>query len=140
MSDRLTRIEPGLVVVRYATKEDLAPTHQYGLLEFLDELSLDGPIAVVFDVPSMRVDASVPNFWLDVVKTRPTLVAMAIASASTPVRLAAESFAVALRLRRHPLTVRTFLSVSEALEWAAAARQTAASRAQQGPTQDASAP
>ncbi|MCU0695979.1 MAG: hypothetical protein MUC96_05570 [Myxococcaceae bacterium] len=139
MADRLTRIEPGLVVVRYATREDLAPTHQYGLLELLDELALDGPVAVVFDVPSMMVDASVPNFWLDVVKTRPTLVAMAIASPSAPVRLAAESFSLALRLRRHPLKVRTFLTVNEALEWATAARQAAASGAQHGPTQNAAA-
>jgi hypothetical protein len=134
MVDRVTRIEPGLLVVRYATRDDLAPTHQHGLLELIDELALDGPVAMVFDVPVMMVDASVPNFWLDVVKSRHTLVAMAIASPAAPVQLAAKSFALALRLRRHPLAVRTFPFVKEALEWAASARAASAAQHRSTPS------
>jgi hypothetical protein len=123
--DRIEPIERGLFLVRYRTADDLAPTHQHGLLELLTEAAERGPVAVAFDVPVAFVDASVPNFWLEVVRSQPNLVAIAVASPSMPVRLATEAFALAARARKAPLAVRSCCEVPEALSWASLQRRLA---------------
>jgi hypothetical protein len=56
----------------------------------------------------------------------PNLVAIAVASPSMPVRLAAEAFALAARARKIPLAVRSCSEVPEALTWASLQRRLAA--------------
>lgn len=125
--DRITHIEPGLFLVRLRTADELSPTHQHGLLEVLAEAAHAGPVAVAFYVPEVfLVEASVPNFWLDVVRTQPDLVAIAVASASIRVRLATEAFALAARARKAPLAIRSFTDVTEALTWLSLQRRLSA--------------
>lgn len=113
-------VEPGIVQVIYETAEDMAPSQQGPLLELLKAEAGKGPVAIVFLVRKIaRVDPSVPRFWLDATKDlNPALLAMAIASSSMAVRVAAKAFGAACSMRGLSVAVAAFSDEAEALVWA----------------------
>ena len=112
--------EPGIVEVIYETPEDMDPARQAPLLELLQVEAAKAPLAIVFLVRKVsRVDPTVPRFWLDVTKELDgKLVAMAIASSSMAVRVAAKAFSAANSMRGLSIRVGAFSDETEALFWA----------------------
>lgn len=112
--------EPGIVQVIYQVAEDMDPSRQGGLLTLLQAEAEKGPLAIVFLVRKIaRIDPGVPRFWLDVTKDLDRkLLAMAIASSSMAVRVAAKAFGAANSMRGLAITVGAFSDEGEALLWA----------------------
>lgn len=112
---------PDLFLVRYDTDEDLLPERQAELVERLRVIGAQQPVAVVFDVADAirSVDIGVPGFWLGVTGERSiALRAMAIASRSRAVRVAAGGFRLANQARGLPIQVQVFDTADAGVEWA----------------------
>jgi len=107
--------------VRYDTAEDLLPANQADLVLRLREAGARQPVAIVFDVGGQirSVDLGVPGFWLGVSGDRSiALRAMAIASRTMAVRVAAGGFRLANQARRLPIEVRVVDTWEAGVEWA----------------------
>lgn len=112
---------PGVFLVRYRERNDLAPANQGPLVQAIREASRSGPVGVVFDVgPAVAwVDVSVPMFWLQTTADpRVRIGAMAIVTGSLAVELAVGGFALASSIRRSEMQVKTFPAQFAALTWA----------------------
>jgi hypothetical protein len=115
---------PGVFLVRYRERNDLAPANQDRLVEAIRAASLAGPVGVVFDVgPAVSwIDVTVPTFWLQTIADRRVRIgAMAIVTGSLAVELAVGGFALASSLRRSELQVKTFPAQFAAQAWVRAA-------------------
>jgi hypothetical protein len=115
---------PGVFLVRYREKEDLAPERQVPLVDAMRSASRTGRIGVVFDVgPAVHwVDVSVPTFWLEITADPSVrLQAMAVVTTSIAVEIAVIGFAAANAIRRTGLDVRSFPALGAALDWASSA-------------------
>ena len=111
---------PGVFLVRYRERHDLAPANQGPLVEAIREASPAGPVGVVFDVgPGVAwVDVAVPTFWLQTTADpRVRIGAMAIVTGSLAVELAVGGFALARSIRRSDMQVKTFPAQFAALAW-----------------------
>jgi hypothetical protein len=111
---------PGLFVVRYRKPEDLTPARQDPLIAAMEAVPSHKPVGVVFDVGGevRSVEMDVPNFWLTVTGRRELrLRAMAIASPSVGVRIAAKAFGLTTSVRKLPIAVQSFTDVFEAIRW-----------------------
>jgi hypothetical protein len=111
---------PGVFLVRYRERNDLAPANQAPLVDAIREASSRGPVGVVFDVgPAVSwIDVSVPTFWLrTAADPRVRLGAMAIVTGSLAVELAVGGFALATSVRRASMQVKTFPAQTGALAW-----------------------
>ncbi len=111
---------PGLFVVRYWQSEDLAPARQQPLIAAIQAVPAPKPIGLVFDVSKdvRSVEMEVPNFWMTVTgRTELRLRAMAIASPSVGVRIAAKAFGLTNAVRKLPIAVQSFVDVAEAIKW-----------------------
>jgi hypothetical protein len=113
--------EPGLLVVEYATGNDLLPAHQGELVEALEREVALGPTCLVCLVsPNVKgVDMSATNFWLSITSRLP-MRGLVIVTQSLVVRAAARGFAMANALRKLSVKVEVFASEAEALRWAQA--------------------
>jgi hypothetical protein len=111
---------PGLFVVRYWQPEDLTPARQTPLIAAVEAVPAPKPIGIVFDVSKdvRSVEMEVPNFWLTITGRRDLrLRAMAIASPSVGVRIAAKAFGLTNSVRKLPIAVQSFSDVAEAIKW-----------------------
>jgi hypothetical protein len=113
-------VERGLIFVEYQEQEDLDPLKQGPLIEAVEGCCAQGPVAIVFQVSGARkVDIAVPEMWLKVTtRLSPALCAMAVASSSMVVRVAADAFGISNVLRRIPVVVKSFKDVELAALWA----------------------
>lgn len=112
---------PGVFLVRYRERDDLAPARQGPLVDALRAASRAGPIGVVFDVGAgvHWVDVSVPTFWLQATADGSVRIrAMAIVTGSLAVELAVSGFALAASIRHQGMEVKTFPGQVAALAWA----------------------
>jgi hypothetical protein len=114
---RFSLPQPGTFLVSYGSTSEMESADQADLLTAIDREARVGAIGIAFEVHMVRVEASVPNFWLEVVRAQPNLVALAVASPSLPVRLTTEAFALATRMRKTPIAVRSFVHGGDALDW-----------------------
>lgn len=102
--------------VSYNSAESMAGEFQAEVVEALAVAK--GSVSLLFVVPVMTVSPSVPNFWLETLdRLGSKVLAMAIVSSATPVRMMAGLFQVAARLRAHPLEVQVFHDADEARRW-----------------------
>ncbi len=118
------QLEPGVFVVRYAAAADMAPARQVPLVATVEAAARTGATALVFVIaPEVRsVEMAVPAFWLDATKgSRLGLVALAVVSRSSGVRLATVGFGAANMVRRVKLAVRGFEAERDAVAWASGA-------------------
>ena len=108
-----------LWLVQYRNSADLHPSRQVALVSQIFERKR--PAAIVFEVGATvrLVDLSVSTYWLSVVELPSSPIqAIAVASLSPTVRIAASAFGVALNIRRIPLHARVFTLRDEAVQWA----------------------
>jgi hypothetical protein len=113
-------LEPGLISVDYRDEEGLDPTKQGPLVDAVEQQCALGFVAVVFEVTgARRIDVAVPEMWLKVTgRLSPALCAMAVASRSIAVRVAADAFGISNVLRRVPIAVKSFIELDAAQRWA----------------------
>jgi hypothetical protein len=104
--------------VHYERPDDLAPAAQVRLLNAVRDAARHAPVAPLFVVgPAIRiVSPDVPGFWLQQVEPL-RIRALAVASQSFAVRIAANSFGVANRAIGRTLAVRAFPDERSAREW-----------------------
>ncbi|HEY3448535.1 MAG TPA: hypothetical protein VGK67_19420 [Myxococcales bacterium] len=112
--------EPGLFLVAYEDPRNMAPDLQGPLIAAMEKAAARGPIGVCFrvsdSIPVVKLE--VPSFWLGITgRSDLQLRAMAIASRSVGVQLAAKGFALSNRIRKIPIEVQTFADMEEAHRW-----------------------
>lgn len=112
--------QAGLFLVAYEDPKNMAPELQGPLVEAMEKAAARGPVGVCFrvgdSIPSVKLD--VPAFWLGITaRSELKLRAMAIASRSMGVQLAAKGFALSNRIRGIPVEVQAFADAAEAQEW-----------------------
>ena len=123
---------PGLFVVRYWQAEDLSPARQQPLIAAIEAVPSPMPIGLVFDVSRdvRSVEMEVPNFWMTITgRHELRLRAMAIASPSVGVRIAAKAFGLTNAVRKLPISVQSFVDVADAIKWVRAKLEDAAAAA-----------
>lgn len=125
-----SEIGPGLFRVVYERSADLEsadlePARQAPLIEAIRAASSTTAVGIVFVIGPevVRVDFSVPSFWIRVTSDPSIRIAsMAMVTESMAVGIAARSFGAANRFRRIPLVVKAFTSEAPAVAWADSAR------------------
>lgn len=116
-----TEDQPGLLLVRYQTADDLRVAAQQALIDRLE--AKRGPVVVIFEIAAevRSVPMEVPTFWLGITSREELkLVGMAIVTTSAAVRVAARGFSLANVARRIATAVKTFDDVPAAELWGAA--------------------
>ncbi|MGC4115703.1 MAG: hypothetical protein QM765_14095 [Myxococcales bacterium] len=115
-----SELEPGLFLVMYEDPANMNPNRQGALVAALEKAALRGRTGLCFRVSDTipRVRLEVPSFWLGITaRADLNLCAMAIASRSVGVQMAAKGFGFSNRLRRIPIEVQTFDDVQQARGW-----------------------
>jgi hypothetical protein len=103
------RVAAGRFEVTYRDAADMGPEAQRDLLRKLEQDLAKGRATVLFQVQTLSVPHSVPQFWLEVTKRlAPGLCAMAIVSDNLAVRTAASGFSIANKMRGVKLVVKAF--------------------------------
>jgi hypothetical protein len=119
------RVGAGQFEVTYREEADMTPAAQRDLLITLEQELAKGRATVLFQVHTLAVPHTVPQFWLEVTKRlAPGLCALAIVSDSLAVRTAASGFSIANKMRGAKLTVKAFHvnELADARTWCAHAR------------------
>ncbi len=112
----------GVFVVRYSSREALAPGRQVALEAALREASVAGPVGVVFVVaPEVRdVSHEVPDYWIGITADRRVqIAAMAVVTPNPAVSVATRGFSAANILKDTAVSVRPFPDERSATEWVA---------------------
>lgn len=117
-----TRLQPGLLKVRFETEDELLPTAQGRLMGWVRASAAEQPTALVVDLGHLtRFSPATPNAWLEVVtEVSPRITAVAIVTRSLVARCLTGAFSLACTFRRVPLAVEVFDDAKEAEMWALA--------------------
>ncbi|MGB8932359.1 MAG: hypothetical protein WCC48_14035 [Anaeromyxobacteraceae bacterium] len=110
----------GLFVVRYRGSADMAPGSQQGLIDAIRSAARAQPVGIVFVIDDcvLKVDFSVPSFWLRVAADPAVrIAAMAMVTRSLAVEIAARGFGAAVRFRTAPIEIRALEDEPSAVAW-----------------------
>jgi hypothetical protein len=111
---------PGVWVVDFPTREDVVADRCAHLLPPMIAASASGPIIMIALLPpDVRfVDPRMPVFWLEAVINKGLKVhGIAVVTRSRAVSSVVHAFALAMKLREHPILARTFDAPADAVAW-----------------------